>query len=81
MRRDFSNGAGVVAVITMVYNEYVFDAQDEEAIADFLCKKIGSREDEVSGAPVYIEAASWCSLAGIGEAYEDEEFDIYIDEI
>ena len=80
MRHDFSNGANVVAVITMVYNEYVFATHDEDGIADFLCRKIGDREHEASGVPVYIEASSWCALAGIGETYEDEDFDIYIDE-
>lgn len=81
MRRDFSNGADIVAIISIADNEYVFAAHDEEGIADFLCNAIGERECEVNGVPVFIEASSWCSLAGIGETYEDDEFDIYIDEV
>lgn len=80
MRHDFSNGADIVAVISMATDEYIFAASDEEGIADFLCDAIGERECEVNGVPVFIEASSWCPLAGIGETYEDDEFSIFIDE-
>ena len=80
MRRDFSNGADIVAVISMANDEYIFAASDEEGIADFLCDAIGERECEANGVPAFIEASSWCPLAGIGETYEDDEFSICIDE-
>lgn len=81
MRVDYSNGAEVVAIIEMEDCEYVFDVQDEEGISDFLYEKIGERECEANGIPVFIEASSWCPLADIGTEYEDEEFTIYIEEI
>ena len=80
-RVDYSNGADVVTIIEMSDCEYVFDTQDEDGISDFLYGKIGEREHELSGIPVYIEASSWCPLADIGTEYEDEEFTIYIEEV
>lgn len=80
MRIDYSNGSEFVAIIHINNCEYVFDAQDEETISDFLYEKIGERECELSGIPVFIEASSWCSLASVGETFEDEEFEICINE-
>lgn len=81
MRRDYSNGAEIIAVIQINDCEYVFDAQDEESIADFLAEKIGDRLHELNSCPMFMEASAWCTMAGVGETYEDEEFEIYIDEV
>ena len=79
-RVDYSNGADVVAIIEISKEdwEYVFDAQAEDAISDFLAEKIGDRLHELNGCPLFMEASSWCVMAGIGETYEDEEFVIEI---
>lgn len=81
MRVDYSNGSEFVAIIDFDNCEYVFDTQDEDGISDFLYEKIGEREHEISGIPVYIEASSWCPLADIGTTYEDDKFTIYIEEV
>lgn len=79
-RVDYSNGADVVAIIEISKEdwEYVFDAQAEDTISNFLAEKIGDRLHELNGCPLFMEASSWCVMAGIGETYEDEEFEIYI---
>lgn len=79
-RVDYSSGAEVVAIIRIDKDEweYVFDAQAEDTISNFLAEKIGDRLHELNGCPLFMEASSWCVMAGIGETYEDEEFEIYI---
>ena len=81
MRIDRSNGAKFIAIIEIDNCEYIYAAQDEDRISDLLYEKIGEREHEISGIPVFIEASSWCPLADIGTAYEDDEFTIYIEEV
>ena len=81
MRIDRSNGSKVVAIIEINDCEYIYAAQDEDRISDFLYGKIGERECESNGIPVFIEASSWCPLADIGTTYEDDEFTIYIEEV
>lgn len=78
MRVDYSNGAEAVAIINIDNCEYFFDAQDEDRISDFLYERIGEREHELSGIPLFMEASSWCTLACVGETFEDKEFEICI---
>ena len=57
----------------------VFKADDEDSISDFLHNTIGDTcEEELSGVPTFIEAASWCPLASIGDIFEREDFVIEI---
>ena len=81
MRIDYSNGAQTVAVIEMNNDEYVFKAQNEEEIADFLYEKVGEQLHGITEVPLFIEASSWCALACVGEVYETENFKIYIEDI
>ncbi len=70
------------AVITLKDGtEYVFRANEEDKISDFLYGIVGdSTEEEISGIPTYIEASSWCPLANLGDTFEREEFTIEITE-
>jgi len=60
---------------------YVFDANNEDAISDFLYGIVGdSAEEELSGVPTFIEASSWCPIASVGEVFERNDFTIEITE-
>lgn len=77
---DRSNNAPVVAEIRLTDDKwlYRYSAQDERAIADFLYQRIGERLCDSNNIPLYIEASAWCTLASVGEMYEDESFVIEI---
>lgn len=68
------------AVITLKNGlRYVFKADDENGISDFLYGIVGeSAEEELSDIPTFIEASSWCPMASIGDTFEREEFTIEI---
>lgn len=70
------------ALITLTNGtHYTFNANDEDAISDFLYGIVSnSNEEELSGVPTFIEASSWCPLASIGETFEREKFKIEITE-
>ena len=58
---------------------WIFGADDEGAISNFLYDIVGeSTEEEPSGVPTFIEASSWCPMAGIGETFERKAFVIEI---
>ncbi len=78
IRHDYTKYEDVVAVISFEEDEYIFNPQAEDEIADFLNEKIGGRCAYPSDIPVFLEASSWCTLACIGEEYEDDEFTITI---
>ena len=53
----------------------IFNADDEDAISDYLYEIVGeSDEEELSGIPTFMEASSWCPFAGIGEVFEREKY-------
>lgn len=57
----------------------IFRTDEEDKIADYIYGLIGAKSDEeISGIPTFIEASSWCSLAGIGEVFERDCFCIEI---
>lgn len=79
MRVDYSNGAEIIAKISINGEEYIFDAQNENAISDFLYGEIGEVLHETSRVPLFIEASSWCVLAGVGDTFETGYFEISIE--
>lgn len=81
MRYYYNRSSPIVAIIAFDEDEYVFNPQDEEGIYEFLSDRIGDRLYELSGVPVCIEASSWCAMANIGSIFEDEDFEIYIDDL
>ena len=70
------------AVITLRNGKsYIFKANDEDGISDFLYGIVGDNaEEELSGVPTFIEASSWCPQAAIGDTFEREDFIIEIEE-
>ena len=70
------------AVITLRNGtSYIFVANDEDGISDFLYDIVGDNaEEELSGVPTFIEASSWCPQAAIGDTFEREDFIIEIEE-
>ena len=58
---------------------YIYDADNEDAISNFLYEIVGdSIEEEISGVPTFIEASSWCPFADIGDTFERNDFIIEI---
>lgn len=62
----------------MKEGKYIFDAQAEDEISDFLYEKIGEKLHDITGIPLFMEASAWCTFASVGDIYEEEEFKIEV---
>ena len=72
---------GKAVILLRNGKSYIFEANDEDGISEFLYDIVGDNaEEEVSGVPTFIEASSWCPHAAIGDMFEREKFVIEIEE-
>lgn len=55
----------------------MFNIDDRDGIGQYLLRISGGDVCE-NGVPLFMEAASWCELASVGERFECERFSIEI---